>query len=419
MQRTAPRPGLGSVVRCGVPDDDGSGEPDGAAEHEPAWEAFAEQQPAEDGHEHRADVHEHRCGARVDHPLRLVEDEVVDAEPEQPAHEQPGQVAAPGQRLPAHQREDPERDAANRQPSQRQRARRQRASCGANTDERRRPEHHRCQRRRERQSTLALRDHRDGWVGNHVCEAYPANSSAVTELSGLYGCGMGTDFAAVGRLLSSPARAAMLEVLLDGGTASASELAAAASVKASTASGHLAALVEGRMLVVTARGRHRDYRLADRDVAVALETLSRIAPDRQIHSLRAATTMDVLRVARTCYDHLAGQLGVAMLDAMLEREWLVTRGPGYLVPETGERMLQAMGVDVADARRQHRHFARPCVDWTERRPHLAGALGAAICRSVLAAGWARRRRTGRGLVVTTLGAAQLHETFGIALAAGA
>jgi DNA-binding transcriptional ArsR family regulator len=208
----------------------------------------------------------------------------------------------------------------------------------------------------------------------------------------------------------------MLEVLLDGGTASASELAAAASVKPSTASGHLAALVDGRIVDVSVRGRHRDYRLANRDVAFALEALSRICPARPVHSLKSARTMDVMRVARTCYDHLAGRLGVEILDAMLEREWLVPRGGGYALPKAGERLLLEMGVDVNDARRQRRAFARPCIDWTERRPHLAGALGAALCRSVIAAGWARRRRGDRGLLLTAIGAAQLKETFGIALA---
>ena len=237
----------------------------------------------------------------------------------------------------------------------------------------------------------------------------------MAELSGMYGSLMGTDFAAVGRLLSSPARAAMLEVLLDGGTASASDLAASASVKRSTASGHLAALVDAQILDVSVRGRHRDYRLANRDVALALEALSRICPDRPVHSLKTGRTMDVMRVARTCYDHLAGTLGVEILDAMLEREWLVPRDDGYAVAESGERMLIAIGVDVDDARRQRRTFARPCIDWTERRPHLAGALGAALCRSVLAAGWACRRRGDRGLLVTALGATQLNETFGIAL----
>ncbi len=210
----------------------------------------------------------------------------------------------------------------------------------------------------------------------------------------------------------------MLEVLLDGGIASASELAAAASVKPSTASGHLAALVDGRMVVVAARGRNRDYRLADRDVGLALEALSRICPDRPVQSLRAARNMHVLRVARTCYDHLAGQLGVELLDAMLEREWVMARGAAYVVPVAGERLFLEIGVDVADARRQRRNFARPCLDWTERRPHLAGSLGAALCRSVLEAGWARRRRGGRGLLVTVLGAAQLKEALGIDVTSG-
>jgi DNA-binding transcriptional ArsR family regulator len=226
---------------------------------------------------------------------------------------------------------------------------------------------------------------------------------------------MGTDFAAVGRLLSSPARSAMLDVLLEGGTASASVLAAAASVKPSTASEHLAALVEGHMVAVATRGRNREYRIADREIALALEALSRICPDRPVRSLRAARTMEAMRGARTCYDHLAGQLGVEILDALVQRRWLVAHGDDYALGDSGEQALIGLGVDVAAARRQRRNFARPCLDWTERRPHLAGALGAALCQSVVRAGWVRRRRSGRGLSVTALGVDQLAEALGISL----
>jgi hypothetical protein len=207
----------------------------------------------------------------------------------------------------------------------------------------------------------------------------------------------------------------MLEALLDGRTATAGELAAAASVKRSTASEHLAALVEGRMIVVATRGRHREYSIVDRDIARALEALSRISPERPVRSLRSARNMDALRDARTCYDHLAGRLGVDVLAALLQREWLVARGDGYVLSATGERSLVHLGVDVPSARLQRRHFARACLDWTERRPHLAGALGAALCQSVVRAGWVRRRRTGRGLLVTPLGVAQLEEAFGISV----
>ncbi len=226
---------------------------------------------------------------------------------------------------------------------------------------------------------------------------------------------MGTEFAAVGRLLSSPARCAMLDVLLDGGSATASELAAAASVRASTASEHLAALVEGRMVAVAARGRTREYRIADREIALALEALSRICPERPVRSLRAARTMEAMRGARTCYDHLAGQLGVEILNALVQRRWLIAHDDDYTLVDSGEQALVGLGVDVAAARRQRRNFARACLDWTERRPHLAGALGAALCQSVVGAGWVRRRRSGRGLTVTTLGVDQLAHAFGISL----
>jgi DNA-binding transcriptional ArsR family regulator len=228
---------------------------------------------------------------------------------------------------------------------------------------------------------------------------------------------MGTDFAVVGRLLSSPARAAMLEALLDGRTATASELAVAAAVKPSTASGHLAALVDGRMIAVATRGRNREYTIADRDIALALEALSRICPDRPVRSLRSARNMDALRDARTCYDHLAGRLGVDVLGALLQREWLVARGDDYVLSAAGDQRLVDIGVDVPSARMQRRHFARACLDWTERRPHLAGALGAALCQSVLHAGWVRRRRSGRGLLITPLGVDQLEEAFGISTTA--
>ena len=231
-------------------------------------------------------------------------------------------------------------------------------------------------------------------------------------------CLMGTDFAAVGRLLSSPARAAILDVLLDGGVASATELAAVASVKPSTASGHLAALLDAGLVTMVVRGRNHYYRLAGSDVAAALEALSRLCPATPVRSLRESRNMEALRTARTCYDHLAGQLGVELLSALLRRGWLTPRGDNYSLRALGERSLIGLGVDVAGARRQRRNFARACLDWTEQRPHLAGALGAAINETFLRDGWARRRRTGRGLVVTPIGAAQLAEALGVSIAAG-
>ncbi len=211
----------------------------------------------------------------------------------------------------------------------------------------------------------------------------------------------------------------MLGVLLDGTIASAGDLAAAAAVKPSTASEHLAALVDGRLVAMTARGRNHYYRLAGGDVADALQALARICPETPITSLRSSRAKDALRDARTCYDHLAGQLGVEVLDVLVQHRWLVARGADYRLRPEGEKRLVALGVDVDGARSARRYFARTCLDWTERRPHLAGALGAALCEVLVRQGWVRRQRSGRGLVITALGATRFGEELGVRVAAGA
>jgi DNA-binding transcriptional ArsR family regulator len=226
---------------------------------------------------------------------------------------------------------------------------------------------------------------------------------------------MGTDFAAVAGLLGHPARSAMVDALMSGEALTAGELARAAGVGPSTASEHLGRLVDGGLVTVVAQGRHRYHRIRDAEVAVALEALARICPPTPVRSLRAATRRDALRHARTCYDHLAGTIGVALADALADRSWLVPRGDDVgalvLTPD-GEAGLTTAGVDVAAARASRRAFARPCLDWTERRPHVAGALGAALATTALDAGWVRRR-TGRGLAVTAAGSDALADLFGV------
>ena len=209
-----------------------------------------------------------------------------------------------------------------------------------------------------------------------------------------------TDVAA---LLGDPTRAAMLDALMDGEARPSGELARRAGVAPSTASEHLARLVEGRLLVVEPRGRERRYRLASADVAEVLEALSRLGTEAAVNSLRAASRAEALRAARTCYDHLAGRLGVAVTDALVARDVLRRRDGSFELTENGEAFLAGLGVDVAGARARKRVFARACVDWSERQPHLAGALGAALADAVLEHGWVRRRPNDRALRVTSAG----------------
>lgn len=219
----------------------------------------------------------------------------------------------------------------------------------------------------------------------------------------------GVDIATVASLFSSPARAAMLDALMDGGEQPASELARRAEVAPSTASDHLSRLLAGGLVTCAAAGRERRYRLASAAVAEAVETLQRLAPPVRVRSLRAANRGEALRAARTCYDHLAGRLGVGLTDALIEQGVLTPRDTGYELTAAGEAKLGRLGVDVAAARRRRRAFALACLDWSERRPHLAGALGAALADSVFRAGWVRRRPSDRGLTVTQDGRASLAE----------
>ena len=219
---------------------------------------------------------------------------------------------------------------------------------------------------------------------------------------------MGVDFSHVGTALGNPARSAMIDHLLGGGSVSASMLAKVARIAPSTASGHLSALRAAGFVTESASGRYRYYSLAGPDVAEALEALARICPPLPVRSLSQSIAGRRLAFARTCYDHLAGQAGVALLDAMLSRRWIRPAAAGYEVTAAGERGFAEMRVDVDAARTERRTFARPCLDWTERRFHLAGALGAAICSRMLENGWFRRDAiTGRGLVLTRDGEAGL------------
>lgn len=224
---------------------------------------------------------------------------------------------------------------------------------------------------------------------------------------------MRADFATVAKLLANPARSAMVGALLDGRAMSAGELARLGAVAPSTASQHLEDLVSGGLLVVSPQGRHRYFGLASADVAEALEAFARICPEMPIRSLRSSDETQALRRARTCYDHLAGALGVAVLDGVLARGWLVAEGSGLVIGPHGRKGFADLGVDVVVLEGQRRCLARPCLDWTERRPHLAGALGAALAASLLERRWIEPLIQRRAVRVTPVGANHLRNLLGV------
>ncbi len=213
-----------------------------------------------------------------------------------------------------------------------------------------------------------------------------------------------TDVAALSAVLANRARVQMLETLMDGRAYPASELARQAGVALSTASGHLASLTEFGLVVAEPIGRQRLYRLSRSEVARAIEALSVVAPRRRVSSLKEATAGERLRAARTCYDHLAGRLGVAITDALVARRAIRHVNDVFALTRSGEGLLRSIGVDVGVARERRRGFALACQDWTERRSHLAGALGAELCSRFFELEWIVRRSPGRSVVVTEAGA---------------
>lgn len=219
------------------------------------------------------------------------------------------------------------------------------------------------------------------------------------------------NLSAVAGAIADPARARMLCVLLDGRARTATELAAAAEIGASTASSHFQRLREQGLVEQAAQGKHRYYRLANAEVARALEALLVVAGAERTPF--KPNTPSALREARTCYDHMAGTLAVRIHDAMLARQWLAADGRDYALTPLGEASLAQVGVDVAQARQRRRRFACPCLDWSERRSHLGGALGAALLEALLARGWVDRDLDSRALSVTRKGARQFPAFFGM------
>ncbi|XHF34490.1 metalloregulator ArsR/SmtB family transcription factor [Pseudomonas chlororaphis] len=218
----------------------------------------------------------------------------------------------------------------------------------------------------------------------------------------------------VAAAIAEPARTKMLCSLMDGHARTATELATLAEVSASTASAHLAKLKDLALVRLHVQGRHRYYSLADKRVAQALEALMVIgqnpAPTFKPH------TPDRLQFARTCYDHMAGTLAVLLHDRLLESGWLVeTDEQVYRLSESGEAFFEGLGIEVKDLSTLRRRFACPCLDWSMRRPHLSGSLGAALLQVALKRKWVTQDLDSRALTLTVQGRRELSSRWGLVL----
>lgn len=224
---------------------------------------------------------------------------------------------------------------------------------------------------------------------------------------------MHTSAAVIASLVSDPSRAAMLTAMLDGRYHAAGELAQMAGIQPQTASFHLTKLTEAGLIAVEKQGRHRYYGIAGPEVARVMESLLSIAPPAPIQSLRQATEDQALRYARTCYDHLAGSLGVRLTQSLVRRGMLTEDDGGFEVTAEGEAFLGRFGVDLDGAKRKRRSFSPKCLDWSERRHHLAGALGHALLELLMELGWVERSPHSRAVKLTLKGRTGLKESLAL------
>ena len=213
----------------------------------------------------------------------------------------------------------------------------------------------------------------------------------------------GPDIAQVGALIGDPARANMLSALMGGKALTASELATAAGITQQTASAHLARLEAGGLLVQRKQGRHRYFALADDEVGLLLEGLMGFAANRGFLRTRPGPRDPELRKARVCYNHLAGDFGVRMLDRLLADGNMTLDGDEIALTASGESRMAALGIDLAPLQAQRRPLCRTCLDWSERRSHLAGALGEALLTRFIEIGWAKREMGSRVIRFTPPG----------------
>jgi DNA-binding transcriptional ArsR family regulator len=223
----------------------------------------------------------------------------------------------------------------------------------------------------------------------------------------------GPIIAEIAALIGDPARATMVSALLDGGALTASELASAARITPQTASTHLAKLTEAGLLTMARKGRHRHFRLASPAVEDMIDGIVAVALAKRPRYRPLSRPARALDAARICFDHLAGRLSVDVTDSLVGREYLVPDGEAAEITRAGARFLTGFGIELPALRATRRRLCRLCLDWTERRPHIAGAVGAAITRRFFDLGWMERVKRSQAVVVTPAGRRGFQKTFGI------
>jgi DNA-binding transcriptional ArsR family regulator len=223
------------------------------------------------------------------------------------------------------------------------------------------------------------------------------------------------DASTIASLISDPSRAAILTALMDGRSHPAGDLAYAANIKPQTASFHLAKMLEANVVSLEKQGRHRYYRIENFEIAKALETLLALSPQPKVNSFKQVTENESLRLARTCYDHLAGKLGVKLMDALVDKGYIIEKSNDILITKDGEIFFESFGIRLDFVRKKRRSFVHKCLDWSERRHHIAGALGHELIERFFELQWIERMEKTRAIRITSAGRKGLIKLLSITL----
>ncbi len=222
-------------------------------------------------------------------------------------------------------------------------------------------------------------------------------------------------FISTASLLCEPSRAKIVWNLLDGRAYTASELALVSDLSATSVSNHLSKLLHGEIVKVDVQGRHRYYSFASSEVAYVVESLANLANHKPFSRPEKQSTKNDVEYCRTCYDHLAGKLGVSIAEKLISKKIIELRDKSFVVTEKGDDFFSNFGLELAELQKQRRHFAKACLDWSERKYHLAGSLGAALLDKMLQMDWLRRTKNSRAIIITSRGQSGLRDIFEVEL----
>jgi len=223
---------------------------------------------------------------------------------------------------------------------------------------------------------------------------------------------MENQFTKITSLIGDPVRSKIMWALMDGKAYTATELALSADTTAQNISMHLNKLVKADLLSVESQGRHRYYNYARPEIAYAIEALANLIPAND-HVEKVDSGDNPIRFCRTCYDHLAGKVAVMLTDSLVNKKFIIKKDADFEISTEGEMYFKTLGIDTLQLKQQKRVFAKPCLDWTERRHHLAGALGAALLQQMIAKDWVRKTQNSRVMIVTGKGRKAFFDEFGI------